>query len=509
MRTRIWLLTLLGCLGNCSLLLAAEPAKGPPSPSELAATIDRMMAARSQADSSAVAPIADDATFLRRVTLDLVGRIPTVAETRAFLEDSRPHKRKRLIEQLTQSPAYARHWATIWRHHWIPQAEVGQTQLADEIDAWLVRQFQQNTRYDRIVADLLLAPARGSNQSVPATFLAAGEFKPENLAANTTRVFLGLNLDCAQCHNHPFAEWTRNQFWETAAFFTRVPKASTVAALEIAIPDTKRTVRPKLLTEPQPQWPAEITADTGRQILTQWLIAKQNPYFARNAVNRLWAELFGIGFIEPLDDLSSDLPVAHADVLAELTRAFQASDYDLRYLTQALVLTQAYQRSSRSPEGGTGSGPFARARVRGLTGEQLYDSLLTAAGLPPERNDLNRSTERSERDRFVQQFRIDRPGTAQRSILQSLTMMNGARITRLTDPQRVPLLQGLIDAPFLTSSDQIESLVLATLNRFPTTEETATLAAYLESAAAKQQSSQALSDLFWALLNSSEFNTNH
>ncbi len=493
-----------------ALLLVAGRAGADPNPAALAARIDRHLTARWAAEKVTPAAPADDAAFARRAHLDLVGRIPTVAEARAFLDDPAPDKRAKLVARLVNSAAHARRAAAFWRREWVPQADTPQfAGLADDLDGWLAGRLRDGAGYDRIVRDLLTASRTRLEPAAPTTFLTASEFKPENLAANTTRAFLGVNLDCAQCHDHPFARWTRDQFWETAAFFAR-PSAATnndSVRFEVTIPGTKRTVGPRLLTDPQPKWPAALTPDTGRAVLADWVAAKGNPYFARNAVNRVWADLFGTGLAEPLDDLSGENPASHPELLDELAKAFADSGFDLKYLTTAVVLTRAYGLSSAG--GVTNPRLFDRAGVRGLTGEQLYDSLRVAAGLPPDRDDLDPVNAVRERKRFADRFRVGRAGTAERSILQALGLMNGKLTADLTDAATAPAVRAAADAPFLDTAGKVEALYLAALGRKPSADELAPLVKYVDKGGADGDARKALADVFWALLNGSEFNTNH
>jgi hypothetical protein len=458
------------------------------------------------------APVVDDATLLRRAALDLIGRIPTAAEVREFLADTSADKRARLVGRLVESGGHTRHTATFWRRAWVPQADTPEfARLADDFEAWVAARLQANAPYDRVVRELLTMPegagARGAVS--PTGFFAASENKPENLAANATRAFLGVNLDCAQCHNHPFARWTRDQFWQTAAFFA-APKMGDGGKLmppELTIPNTAVSLRAELLDGAATKWPDALKSDTGRTLLADWLTAKDNPYFTKNAVNRLWANVYGSALVEPLDDLSGDGGAEgyHADLLKELADAFAASGFDLEYLTRALVLTKAYQLSATAA---AKSDPrlFARMPIRGLTGEQLYDSLRTAAGLPPERADTDRGLGLEARKRFAARFHVERPVSAERSITQALSLMNGRLTTDLTDPAKNPTLGGVVDAPFLDTTGKVETLFLATLGRRPTAKETKTMVGYVEGGAG---SDRALGDVFWALVNSTEFNTNH
>ncbi|WP_020468793.1 DUF1549 and DUF1553 domain-containing protein [Zavarzinella formosa] len=475
--------------------------------------------------------MTDDATFLRRVSLDLIGRIPTVAESREFLADSRPDKRSRLVDNLLDSPGYANHFATSWRRTWMPQADTRQfSRLGDDFEDWLVSRLRQNTGYDRMVQELLTVPTgtayrRGfqpvSPEASPVGFFVASEQKPENLAANTARAFLGINLDCAQCHNHPFARRTRDQFWQTAAFFAKPTGGSDTmpAKLELGIPDTKKTVSAKLLTDGKLNWPVKLETDTGRELLAKWVTEKENPYFAKNAVNRLWAHFFGIGIAEPLDDLSGDNPPSHPELLDDLAASFAESKYDLKSIIKSLVLSRAYQLSSTGSPASMGTDEtrlFNRAPVRGLTGEQLFDSLRLAAGLPAERSDrvdftaeiMNQGGTRG-RKAFAARFLIDRPVTAQRSIVQALSLMNGRLTGDLSTADKSPALAAAADAPFLDTKGKVETLFFATLGRNPTEAELVALVKHVDSGGAEKNPTKALADVFWALLNSSEFNTNH
>ena len=513
MRYHRYLLPLVAAVAWPAALGAAEP----PDPAKLAALIDGRLSSEWQKAGAKPAPVIDDAAFLRRSTLDLSGRIPTAAEVREFLADPAPDKRAKLVDRLIDSGGHTRHMATFWRRTWVPQADTAEfARLADDFESWVAARVQENAPYDRIVRELLTLPESAGNRRgavTPVGFFAASESKPENLAANATRSFLGVNLDCAQCHNHPFARWTRDQFWQTAAFFAPPTKDKSGKAVppELMIPNTKKSLAPELLDGAAVKWPEVLTSDTGRKLLADWLTAKDNPYFARNAVNRLWAHIYGTALVEPLDDLSGDSGNTgyHAELLKELADAFAASGFDLKYVTRALVLTKAYQLSALTREDAPADPRlFARMPIRGLTGEQLYDSLRTAAGLPPERADTGRGLGLEGRKRFAAQFRVERPVTAERSITQALSMMNGRLTTDLTDLTKNPTLGGVTSAPFLDTRGKVETLFLAAIGRKPTAKESKTMIDFVEGVAESERE-RALGDVFWALVNSTEFNTNH
>lgn len=509
------------------VVIASSPVDAKPTdtpdPAKLAAVIDARLAVEWEKVGVRPAPVVDDATFLRRASLDLIGRIPTVAEAREFFADKSSDKRAKLVNRLIDSGGHTRHMATVWRREWLPQADTVEfARLSDDFERWVTVRLQADTPYDRIVRELLTTPvALGIPAAVtrrevvtPIGFFTASENKPENLAANVTRAFLGVNLDCAQCHNHPIARWTRDQFWQTAAFFAP-PVSVTGGKLvpaELTVPNTKKSLPPKFMDGSPLIWPDSLTAETGRRLFATWVTANNNPYFARNSVNRLWAQVYGTALVEPLDDLSGESSDAgaNAELLKELAEKFVASGYDLKYMTRAFVLTKAYQFAA-VVRGEKPSDPrlFARMPVRGLSGEQLYDSLRTAAGLPHERDDTGRGQELDARKRFAAQFHVERTVTAERSITQALSLMNGRGTSDLTDSAKNPTLAGVIDAPFLNTQGKVETLFLAVLGRTPTTKQSAIMVEYIESGGPENDPRRAVGDVFWALVNSTEFNTNH
>ena len=415
-------------------------------------------------------PLSDDAEFLRRLSLDLIGRIPTSAEVREFLAAPAATRRGVLIERLVASPAHSLHRANIWRRILLPQASAAEyAALALPFEAWLQKEFAQGTPYDRLITQLLTATHSDRETSSAAmSFLAVGERKPENLAASSSRLLLGVNLDCAQCHDHPFARWSNRQFWEFAAFFVAPESATETAtqiptALTIRIPQTDQVVAARWLSDEPVVLPSTLQRDTGRHVLAAWITSRDNPYFARNAVNRTWASLLGRGLVEPLDDLSAASRSEHAPLLDDLARSFAETGFDLSRLTRAIVTSQVYQLSSAAivtRDLGSGDTHFARMAVRGLSGEQLYASLRTAAGFPFERADpVDRGGAR-ERQRVVAAFATDQPANAQRSILQTLELMNGPLGREWTSS---PTVTAIASSPFLNRDGQLKGVCLATL----------------------------------------------
>jgi hypothetical protein len=490
------------------------PADAPLDAGALSGRIDARLAARQAKDGVRTAPRADDAEFFRRLCLDLIGRIPIVAELKDFLDDDRADKRTRWADELLDGPDYAglcaAHFATRWRKLLLARAGANARVVAPKLEAWLARRLRQNTPYDRLVRELLTG-ADGQ------AFDRAYDNKPANLAGSTARLFLGVKLECAQCHDdRTGAPWKRTQFWEYAAFFGAVAEKGDGRPSRIQIPDTTTWVECRFLDGARPAAKGETPP---RALLAEWMTRPDNPWFARAAVNRLWHSFFGTGLIDPVDGLGgADASCSHPELLDELTRQFVAHGFDQKYLIRALVGSQAYQRTSR-PSHDSQRDPrhFARAAVRGLSPEQLYQSFLTATGFRPELARAPSGPDQgygraSTAGQFLAHFNDpnEEPIAAQTSIQQALFLMNDRLMDDATSLAGSPVLAAVAKAgPRRSTARQVEELYLAVLSRPPRPEESERLVRYVERDTAARGRTAALGDVFWALLNSPEFALNH
>jgi hypothetical protein len=347
-------------------------------------------------------------------------------------------------------------------------------------------------------------------------FFVANENKAENLARRTARLLLGVKLECAQCHDdRGGGKWKRSQFWEFAAFFTGLqqdqpeqfvsgPRPQKVGPARIRVGETNTWVQTRFPDGSRPDWKQAVTP---RQALAEWITRRDNHWFARALVNRQWQYFFGVGLIDPVEGMGMENnPPSHPELLDELASQFVAHDFDLKYLFRAIILSRTYQRSSKQTHPRQAEPRlFARAATRVLTAEQLYDSVLLATGYRPAPTGPA-GTPRAE---FLIPF--DDPDSqssdVQASVQQALMMMNGKFVKEATRSARSATVATVIDSKRPRPlAKRIEDLYLATLSRKPRTEEIERLLQYVVAAGEDKQN---LRDIFWALLNSTEFILNH
>jgi hypothetical protein len=535
---------LIAVCGSLTPTLAGEiPAPADPVAS-LASEIDHQIAARWSEEQLEPAPAADDAEFLRRTYLNIAGRIPSGSEVQSFLEETRSDKRRAAVNRLLESPAYPTHFAGILRAAIVPEVNTDpqlQFQGAASFDQWLRRRIAEDAGYDRIARELLTAPA---GEQGPGFYFVAKGGKPENIAAGASRVFLGVRIECAQCHNHPFAKWKREQFWQFAAFFAGVDRPANgrigddARLSELKIPGLEKVVQASFLDDRRPNLSGNRKP---REALANWMTAPTNAYFAQTAVNRIWAHFFGTGIVDPIDDFDESNPPSHPQLLEAMAADFMRQKCDVKFLIRAICASRPYQLSSQQTDPRqTDRHFFARAAVKGLSSAELAASLGQAVGEfdAADENAMqlpgapaNTSTLRGMVNELFKNDNTD-PVDAEATILQALALMNSSGIDQSTAPSRGNTLGAVLDSPFLDTAGRIETLYLATLSRKPTQPELSRLVKYVESGGTHSASKPkmgsvfqqmittdrtksrgdkgvALGDVFWALLNSSEFLTNH
>lgn len=503
---------------NCFSEVAAND--GP----AIARLIDAALARRCQADQIVAAPTADDCEFLRRIHLDLVGRPPAPDVVRTFLADSAGDKRSRLILALLRDPRHDEHFAKTWRALLLPEAD-SDPQLRffqPGLEAWLAERSRADVGFDRIVHDLLSVPIAGPTsppqmvlrdlkQPNPIAFLASKKGDPATIAASATRLFLGVRLECAQCHNHPFDTWTQQQFWNQAAFLAGIqrrgrspfsPLVEDPTRRDIAIMDTEATVGALFLTGETPSWEEK---DAPRLVWARWMTSRQNSQFSQAIVNRIWCHLMGAGFVEPVDDFGANNPASHPELLAELSRTFVDSGFSLRTLTAGICLTDAYQRTSRTTDPSqTAEQQFARMAIKPMTGDQFFATVAQAIDYTPQTQRLGAGRDDDPvRRRILAEFNsAGLYADPETSVSQVLTLRNGTLIHEAV----VRLTQRDLNAT--PAEALVESLYLKTLARMPSAEERDVIAAHLNQGDSSERPRR-LGDVLWSLLNSAEFRWNH
>jgi hypothetical protein len=516
-----------------SAVLIAGPIVGAAErdPAALAAKIDRNIAAKLKERRVKPAPRADDATYFRRIHLAIVGRIPLPTEVRDFLADRDPTKRRKAVDRLLASPGYVNNFTTLWRGWMLPEATTNFeiAYLAGGFEAWLRARIHDNTPYNQLVTELITVPVGGATSPyvspggnrpapTPVAFYQAKEAKPENLAAATSRLFLGIQIECAQCHNHPFARWSRDQFWGLASFFGGIervgqpniysPMREILDRRELLIPNTDRVVQAAFLDDREPEWKSKTSA---RVALAEWVTSADNPFFARAGVNRMWWYFFGVGIVDPVDDFNEDNQPSHPELLDELAKEFAASGFDMKYLIRAICASEAYQRGSAATDPSQYDPRlFARFPVQGLSSEQLYDSLAVAimsGGEQPGSGYLRNPG--APRRQFLEAFALGgRKTDAEATILQALTLMNGDLVSRATQVGSSRTLAAVVELPGLSPKQRVEALYLAALSRPPQPDELRRALRHIHSGKHKNDHRR-YADVLWALLNGVEFRTNH
>jgi hypothetical protein len=486
--------------------------------------IDQHIDAKLQKLRIQPSPLTDDASFLRRVSLDLTGALPSPAEIRAFLADPTPSrlKRTRKIDQLISSPAYADHWTVKWGDLLQSTRKFLGEKGTYGFREWIHSSIATNKPYDRMVRELLTA--RGSSYDEPAANYFRTTRDPKPTMEKTTQVFLGVRMVCAQCHDHPFERWTQNQYYQMSAFFSAVGLRPGYevgeeilydqrADYEMKHPRDSRVVAPEFLIASAK--PVAIPSDERRRdALADWLVSADNPFFARAIVNRIWSYFFGIGIIDPVDDIRASNPPVNPQLLDALTRDFIQHKFDLQHLMRTIANSRAYQTSFVTNEwNALDTENFSHAMPRRLSSEQLMDAVTAAAGVRPNFPEVPEDTSAAQlpdphvgKDGFLDLFgRPNRESACEcerrtdLSLPQALNLVNGATISdAVADPRgRVAklILSGKTDAAI------VDELYLATLSRPPAKPEVDRAIAYLTGGPRAQRAQ----DLLWALLNSKGF----
>ncbi|MDG3006809.1 DUF1549 domain-containing protein [Paludisphaera mucosa] len=554
---------------------AVEPPKRPErkvvAPTITTAEIDALVAARLAKSSPGVepAPATTDVEFVRRIHLDVAGVPPTPAQVRDFVVDKSPDKRARLIDELLKSPEYARNWSRYWRE--VVQFHASNPAAAqvryDLLETWLAEQFERNRPWDEIASGLIRGTGR-TDENGAANFSAAHAASAVQTAGEASRVFLGVQIQCAECHDHKTDSWKREQFHEFAAFFAggrvqRVVKASPGVRAAFAVQETPRAryampdlADPAKTTPVKPRFflaasksesvPDGLTPAQLRELIASYITGQDDPWFARAYVNRVWTVLMGEGFYDAVDDIGPERAAKGEEILFPLADQWRAGGYDVQWLFRTILNTRAYQRRARSTSSPAGATRLAAVCPSRLRADQIFESLAVALDLPtesatppdgspkqPDGKPLTpiqasagapknpkkaieaaglagaaggkkggRAT--SLRQPFDKLFGVDpstQPDEVLGTIPQALFLMNGPIVHNRTQARPgTPL--GAILARSAGDREALDAIYVRVLSRRPTPREVEVCGEYLAKADDRKE---AFEDVYWSLVNSTEF----
>ncbi len=507
--------------GIAGLLLGLAPATlWGDEAAALADLIDQHVQARLESEGLTRAALAEDAEFLRRVFLDLHGVVPSADQAATFLKSRNPNKRSQLIDQLLASPRFGDHFGDVWRGRLLSPLANDQRVQAERFAGWLAARFNDNDGWDQITFDLLTASGK-IEENAAVTYLIEGRHPlgVTDLADLSSRYFLGIRLNCAQCHDHPFVEWKRQDYWGMAAFFAQIqtPGRPKVVYLAGVRDDPKMTlaslkdadaIEGLQLAPPTFLGGQEFQAGsnkTYRAALAEWITSSENPYFARAMVNRMWWHFFGRGIVNPVDDMHAGNRPSHPELLDLLSRRFADSGFDLKLLCRAIAGSRTYQTTSRAGEQPDDAEQlFARMPLKVLTPEQLYDSLVAILGPPAKSSGID--IRQGAREEFRQFFAGDGdpdPTGYQRGIPHLLRLMNSPQFAG----RNVEALAARVQAGGSSAEEVVDRLFMTILSRPPTADERRLVEAQFDDATAPSQA--VYRQVAWALLMSSEFSLNH
>ncbi len=470
--------------------------------------------------------LCDDATFLRRASLDITGTLPTAEEVRKFLADPAPNKRDALIDDFLTRKEFVDVWVMKWAE--LLQIRSADQQLQMSLKSalqyfdWLEEQVASNVPVNVMVKNLVTAS--GPSFESPAANFYKVERDTLKLSENVAQAFMGVRVQCAQCHNHPFDRWSMNDYYGFAAFFAQVGRKPGEDPRETIVfnnggggvkhPVTGKDLAPKFLGGAQPEIPK---GGDRRQVFAEWLTAPENPYFARNLANHVWAHFFGTGIIDPVDDVRVSNPAANPELLDSLAQQLTDYGYDFKKLVRAICRSRTYQLSSIANETNAHDvRNFARSTVRRIRAEILLDALSTVTGSSEKIRGLPAGSRATEiADGRTSTYFLTTFGRATRetpcscevkmepNLSQALHLLNG-------DAVNAKVINGGLVKKRLkagkTPPEIIEELYLSTLGRLPTATELPKIQAFFTEG---KKPDVVLNDLFWSLLNAKEFVFNH
>jgi hypothetical protein len=492
--------------------------------------IDEQAIAKLESLNLPPSPLCDDATFIRRTFLDTIGVLPKADEVRAFLADARPDKRDRLIDELLARPEFVDYWSYKWSDLLLVSGQRLRPQAIKAYYGFIRDHVSKNTPWDEFARQIVTATG-STHENGAANFYALHQ-DPESTAETVAQAFMGLSINCAKCHNHPLEKWTNDQYYGFANMFSRVRAKGWGGdfrngdGLRVVYSDTQGELLQPSKGRPQPPRPLDgepLTFDSTedrRIAVAKWLTEPNNPYFARAIANRVWANYFGVGLVEKVDDLRITNPASNEALLNAAAKFVVESKYDLKQLMREILRSSTYQLSSDpTPENKPDERFYAHYYLRRLKAEVLLDAVSQVAAAPTAFKDQPAGTralqlaDSSVESYFLQAFgRPDRLITCdcersdEPSMTQVLHLYNGDTLN-----QKLAAKDNAIDkllAAKAMPEQMVEELYLSALSRPPTDKEKTELAAVIASTPDAEKRA-AIEDLYWSVLSSREFLFNH
>ncbi len=502
-----------------ALVLVPRPNAPQPYPDMPANNrIDALVSAKLQKMGIVPSALTDDATFLRRIYLDTIGTLPTEKEVRKFLADNTPKKRERVVDHLLDRDEFADYWALRWADVLLVNRETLGERGALEFHRWLRKQMADDRPYDQWVRELVTASG-SSGRYGPVNFYRALP-KAEDAAKAVSQAFLGIRLDCAQCHHHPFDQWGQRDFYGMVGFFNGMQRKSLGQNRELVFHSGYRETKLPLSGEvvptrpPQGEIPQNLNSGDPRVQLANWMTSRDNPWFARLAANRLWAHFLGRGLIDPVDDLRSTSPATNEPLLDFLTEKVIATDYNLKQVMRLILNSRVYQLSSEpNTTNFDDEQNYSHYTVKRLPAEVLLDAVCQVTDVPEAYPGMPRGTRAIALwDNRLPSYFLDTFGRSERqspcecgksnepTMAQALHLMNAPEIeAKIVSPRG--RIAAIINSN-MPRKQLIEALCLSALGRPPGEKERKIADRLFAGETSKQQAAE---DFLWALLNSYDF----
>ncbi len=489
-----------------------------------------------------------DTEFLRRIYLDMTGTIPTPEEVLDFIEGGSKYKRSEKIDELIESKESIEYWTNIWVN-WL----IGRRDDADDrrigLNGWVREALDTNMPYDQFVSELVSADGELKDNAA-GNYVLRYERSPVFLTSHTSRLFLGLPMQCAECHDHKTETWLQKDFYGVAAFFTGInsEEKGMIKGMDmignekemenylisynpkenkaIYVESMKESVEPRFLDGTE--YDGELTKK--RQALADWMTARENPFFSKAIVNRIWKHFMGRGFVEPVDGFGDENRPTNPALLDWLAEDFIIHGYDLQHLMRTILNSNAYQRSSETNDSNKDDDIYySHAYMKPLSAEQFFHSMLQATAFErlwkinmdsmssdggQDREGMLRNLEYRKRDHLKKFLFLLDNGEMEEieafsgTVPQALMMINGSMVNDSADHKKHGTFVNFVLDNWRDTSERVEYMYLTVLSRKPTSKEQTFFQRYLDRSNYTQKS-LAYEDLYWVLLNSAEFSLNH